>query len=230
MIPTEQFWTQLAVFNSATWIIQIVWLATVLATIFLAFARRTARLNAALKLLLSFAFFWDGIVFFLMFARGPFYYFFGAPLFILIAVLFAVDIFRNKIEFKLPDGRLPRGAAWLWISAWLLYPFAGTVSGRVFPEVCTPMDPCPLTVLAIALLAAAAPKVNRALFILLLPWALLGLPKALGMYQCYEDGILFLSGVYGVIVLAVDWKPAFAPARVPPDARSAKAANPGRGE
>jgi hypothetical protein len=63
-----------------------------------------------------------------------------------------------------------------------------------------------------------------------LPWALLGLPKALGMYQCYEDGILFLSGVYGVIVLAVDWKPAFAPARVPPDARSAKAANPGRGE
>jgi hypothetical protein len=202
MIPTDEFWSQMASYNSATWIVQIVWLAAMLATIFLVFTRRTARWNASLKLLLAFAFLWDGIVFFLMFARGPFYYFFAAPLFLLIAVLFAADIFRNKITFRLPDGGLPRGAVLFWIAAWLLYPIAGTAFGRVFPRVCTPMDPCPLTLLAIALLAAAAPKVSRSLFLLLLPWALLALPKALGMYQCYEDGILFLSGVYGVIVLA----------------------------
>jgi hypothetical protein len=230
MIPTEEFWAQVAGFNSATWIVQTVWLAAVLAAIFLVFARRNARLNAALKLLLAFAFFWDGIVFFLMFASGPFYYFFGAPLFILIAVLFAADVFRNRIEFKLPEGGLPRGAALFWISAWLLYPLAGTAFGRVFPRVCTPMDPCPLTLLAIALLAAALPKVSRVLYILLLPWAFLGLPKALGMYQCYEDGILFLSGVYGVIMLAIHWKPAFTPARFPWGARAAKAANSGHGE
>jgi hypothetical protein len=230
MIPTEEFWAQVDAFNSATWIIQAVWLTAVLVTIFLVFTRRTARADTALKVLLAFAFFWDGIVFFLMFARGPFYYFFGAPLFILIAVLFAADIFRNKIEFKLPDGWLPRRAALFWISAWLLYPLAGMVFGRVFPRVCTPMDPCPLTLLSVALLAAALPKVSRALYILLLPWALLGLPKALGMYQCYEDGILFLSGVYGVIMLAINWKPLFAPARIPSGVQSAKAANSSGGE
>jgi hypothetical protein len=230
MISTEEFWTQLAAFHSATWIVQTLWLAAVLVTILLAFARRNARLNAALKSLLAFAFFWDGIVFFLMFARGPFYYLFCAPLFILIAVLFAADIFRNRVEFKPPDGKLLRGATFLWISAWLLYPLAGTVFGRVFPRVCTPMDPCPLTVLAVALLAAALPKVSRALYVLLLPWALLGLPKALGMYQCYEDGILFLSGVYGVIMLAINWKPVFAPARLPSGAQAPKAVNSGGGE
>jgi hypothetical protein len=112
--------------------------------------------------------------------------------------------------------RRPGPAALFWISAWLLYPLSGMIFGRVFPRVCTPMDPCPLTAVSIALLAAAVPKVSRALFILLLPWWLLALPKALGMYQCYEDGILFLSGIYGVIVLAANWRTISATIRVPP--------------
>lgn len=230
MISTEEFWAQLAAYNSATWIVQVLWLAATLAAMLLVFIRRTERANAVLKLLLAFAFLWDGIVLFLMFYRGPFYVFFCAPLFILIGGFFFADIFRNKIAFRWPDGGLGRASALFWISAWLLYPFTGALFGRVFPQVCTPMDPCPLTAVSIALLAAAVPKVSRALFILLLPWALLALPKALGMYQCYEDGILFLSGVYGVIVLAANWKPIFVPARTPPGTRSSETAKSGRGE
>jgi hypothetical protein len=211
MITTEEFWSQLAAFNSATWIIQTIWLAAILALICLVFTRPSPWANATMKFLLSFAFFWNGIVFFLGFSHGPFYTFFCAPLFMLLAVLFAVDIFRNRMEFKLPDRKPLRGATLLWIFLWLLYPFAGMALGRVFPRVCTPMNPCPLTVLAIALLAAAAPKVSRALWILLLPWGLLGLPKALGMYQCYEDGILFAAGIYGVTMSVVNWKSIFIP-------------------
>ena len=123
--------------------------------------------------------------------------------------------------------RRPGPAAPFCISAWLLYPLSGMIFGRVFPRVCAPMDPCPLTAVSIALLAAAVPKVSRALFILLPPWALLALPKALGMYQCYEDGILFLSGVYGVIMLAANWKTISAPVRVPEKAAGGHGQPPG---
>ena len=66
--------------------------------------------------------------------------------------------------------------------------------------------PCPLTVFAITLFAASAPAVDRKLFTALLPWALLGLPKCFGALDCYEDCILFASGVYGSIVLIRMWR------------------------
>ena len=56
-----------------------------------------------MKAFLALAFAWNGIVFFLIFAKNPISTFFGAPLFIILAILFAVDIFAKKIEFKLPD-------------------------------------------------------------------------------------------------------------------------------
>ena len=65
----------------------------------------------------------------------------------------------------------------------------------------------PLTVYAIALVAAAAPNVDKKVFALLLPWALMGLPKCFGALDCYEDCILFASGVYGLVELVRNWRP-----------------------
>jgi len=68
------------------------------------------------------------------------------------------------------------------------------------------MMPCPLTVFAVALVAAAAPRVDKKVFVALLPWALLALPKCFGVLDCYEDCILFASGVYGLVVLIASWR------------------------
>jgi hypothetical protein len=68
------------------------------------------------------------------------------------------------------------------------------------------MMPCPLTVFALALVAAAMPHVDRKVYVFLLPWALMGLPKCLGALDCYEDCILFAAGVYYLIVLIKSWK------------------------
>jgi hypothetical protein len=87
-----------------------------------------------------------------------------------------------------------------------LYPLFGLPLGHIYPRILTPVMPCPLTVFALAMIAAAAPKVDRKLYILLLPWALAGLPKCLGILDCYEDCILFAAGVYGLILLIKDWK------------------------
>ena len=87
-----------------------------------------------------------------------------------------------------------------------LYPFIGMALGHSYPKTCMPMAPCPLSVFAIALVTAAIPKVDKKVFVFLLPWALLGLPKCLGVLECYEDCILFGAGLYGFIMLVKNWK------------------------
>jgi hypothetical protein len=67
------------------------------------------------------------------------------------------------------------------------------------------MLPCTLTTFAIALVAAAAPRVDRKVFVLLLPWALMALPMCLGALDCREDCILFALGVYGLVELVRTW-------------------------
>jgi len=56
------------------------------------------------------------------------------------------------------------------------------------------------------MIAAAIPQVDRKLYVFLLPWAIMSLPKCLGTLDCYEDCILFAAGVYGLVMLVKNWK------------------------
>jgi hypothetical protein len=124
----------------------------------------------------------------------------------IVAILFAADIFTKKIEFRLPDSMWQKYLTIFWMLLVFLYPAIGFALGNYYPKNCTPMMPCPLTVFAIALGTAALPKVDKKVYVLLLPWALMGLPKCLGALECYEDCILFGAGVYGLIILIRSWK------------------------
>jgi len=74
-----------------------------------------------------------------------------------------------------------------------------------YPKTRMPMAPCPLTAFAIALVTAAIPKVDRKVYMFLLPWAIIILPKCLGAFDCYQDCIIFISGVYGLVFLTRNW-------------------------
>jgi hypothetical protein len=131
----------------------------------------------------------------------------GLPLFIVVAILFAIDIWAQKTAFRLPATRWGQTLTFTWLALVALYPLIGWVFlGHAYPRTLLPTMPCPLTVFAITLVAAAAPQVDKKVFVALLPWALLGLPKCLGALDCYEDCILFASGVYGLIVLIGTWR------------------------
>jgi hypothetical protein len=202
-METELFWTRVGTYNEATWPIQIVMIIAAAFLTYRVFARPSAQTDVWMKAFLSFAFAWDGVVFFL---RNPISMFTGAPLFIIVAILFVVDIFAKKTAFRLPDKRWNKGLTILWILLALLYPVIGWPLGHTYPQTLLPVFPCPLTVFALALVAAAAPRVDRKVFAFLLPWALMGLPKCFGALDCYEDCILFAAGVYGLIVLVRNWK------------------------
>lgn len=193
-------------YNDATFPVQIIMVVIAVILTYFMFAKPGAKTNILMKVFLSFAFAWNGIVFFLIYAKGPISTFLGAPLFIIVAILFAVDIFTKKIEFRFPDLKWQKYITISWVLLVFLYPLIGLVLGHSYPKTCMPMAPCPLTVFAIALVTAAIPKVDKKVYVLLLPWALMSLPKCLGALECYEDCILFGAGIYGLIMLIKNWK------------------------
>lgn len=206
MISTATFWARVGAYNELTWPLQVVLTVAAAVLTSMVFARPGPKTDRWMKAFLSLAFAWNGAVVFPFFLKNPISIFTGTPLFIVVAALFAVDIFTQKTRFRLPDARWRQALTIFWIVLAFLYPVIGWPLGHTFPEVLTPVFPCPLTVFALALVAAAAPKVDKKVFAFLLPWALMGLPKCFGALDCYEDCILFAAGVYGLVELIRNWK------------------------
>jgi hypothetical protein len=206
-MSTEMFWNQVSLYNETLWPVQAVMIVAAAFLTYRVFAKPGPQTDVWMKAFLSFAFAWDAVVVFLIFLRNPISSVTGLPLFIIVSILFAVDIFTKRTAFRVPDATWKRRLTILWLLLVVLYPLVGWMFvGHAYPRMLLPMMPCPLTVFAITWVAAAAPKVDRKVFVCLLPWALLGLPKCFGALDCYEDCILFASGVYGLIVLIRNWR------------------------
>lgn len=205
-MDTATFWNKIATYNQTIWPIQALMFIVAAYLTYRVFVQPGPKTDGWMKAFLAFAFAWDGVVFFLVFVRSPISMFTGVPLFIIASALFVVDIFARKTHFKLPEGGWMRWFTIVWVLLAALYPLIGWPLGHMWPKVLLPLFPCPLTVYAIALVAAATPITDKKVFITLLPWALMGLPKCFGALDCYEDCILFASGIYGLIVLIKNWK------------------------
>ena len=67
--------------------------------------------------------------------------------------------------------------------------------------------PCPTAALALVLLANSLPRADRILYILLLFWAIPFAPFIqIPRYGVYEDTIMFLVGIYSLVMLVRKWK------------------------
>jgi len=140
-VSTEAFWIGVGVYNETTWPIA---LTTIVVAVFLigwVFLRPGAKTDMWVKVFFSFAFAWNGIVFFLIFLRNPISMFFGTPLFIIVSLLFAVDIWAKKTLFRPPEAMWKKGITILWIVLVFLYPVIGWPLGHVYPKTLLPMFP-----------------------------------------------------------------------------------------
>jgi hypothetical protein len=205
-MSSESFWNQVSRYNQDTILIQIILLAIIVILIYYLFARPGKKTDTCLKVYFVFLFAWNGAVFFLLYASNPISTYFGAPLFFILAIFFLVDLFTKGTQFRIPEVRWKRAATLIWFLLVLFYPLIGLAFSHTYPAIITPLMPCPMTVLAIALMTSSSPRTNRIILLLLLSWALAGLPKCLGALDCYEDCILFAAGVYGLVILVKDWK------------------------
>jgi len=206
MVTVEEWLSVLEAYSITIWPAQIFfYIAAILITGW--FLLKPAKiLNVILKLYFVVVFAWNGVMWYFILAKdiaGESYgnYFFGS-IFILVSILFAVDIFRQKMLFIFPTGGWQRYATLTLLILVFSYPIIGAVWGHDSSRLIYPGTyPCPTTALGIVLLTTAIQQVNKTIFFLLLFLAVPFTPFVqIFKYGVYEDIILFASGVYGLIL------------------------------
>jgi hypothetical protein len=208
MLSAEQWWEIIKAYGATVWPAQAIFFSGALLVVLLVYLRPGQIADTLTRLYLAVSLGWVGIVFFMVLGKGlKGNYFFGS-LFTVAAILFAVDLFRRKMTFHLPMVRWQRYTMIPLTLGVLCYPLLSITLGHHFPGVIVPgTHPCPTTALALILLTTALPRVNRIIYIILLFWAIpfppiIQIPK----YGVYEDMIMFLVGLYSLVMLVKTWK------------------------
>lgn len=212
MLTVEEWSRIMEDYGEKIWPMQIVfYIVAILLTVWL-FLKPGRIQNILMKLYLCIAFTWIGIAFYFIIAKdiaGNAYgnYIMGA-FFIIISVLFAVDLFRNKMHFSLPTVRWQRYATLVLTILVFSYPWIGMAFGHRFPNlIITGTLPCPTITFCLLLLTTSLPRVNKIIYILLLFLAIPFTPfMQILKYGVYEDIILFATGIYSLILLIKHWK------------------------
>ena len=208
-MSAKEFWGVIEAYGAQIWPAQLVFFIIAIVLIAWLFLKPSRLSNALLKLYFVFSFGWSGIVFFMILGReiSGRSYFWGS-LFVVVALLFAVDIYRRKMAFCLPQANWQRWVTLILMLVVLCYPLFSIALGRSFPAIIFPGTlPCPTTALALVLLTTALPRVDKLIYFLLLFWAIpfppfIQIPK----YGVYEDGIMLCIGIYSLIMLVTHWR------------------------
>lgn len=201
MTQTEIFWNLLKGFRDDTLVVQILLIIGMLLVTGLVFIRPGKFTDAFTKLFLATAFIWNAIACFLFVCgKSLTAKFLGAPLYSAIGFLFLVDLFiTQNTHFRVPRSLGMRLATAFFVLLAFLFPILGNLTGH--PMIALPGYPCPLAGFTLALLAAAAPKVDKSIFNLTLVWAFFNIPKCFGHVNCYEEVTLVVTGLYALAML-----------------------------
>jgi len=210
-MESEGFYQIFASYNTTYLpVLGIFWVLLLISTV-LVLVRPNRRTNTLIKVLLAAGFLWSGVVFF------PFYMTMiavpGALTSLGVGILFAIDALRNRIAIHLPkQGWLRYVTIILVVWALSLYTLTGYSLGHPYPQGPLPVAPCPMTILSIALISTSMDTLQKdrwpftLLFVLLIWWGFFSGLGAPFLYGFYTDLTLFLTGLYGLFMLARHWK------------------------
>jgi len=208
MLSAEQWWGIIEAYGAKVWSAQAIFFIVTASLVLLLIFKPGKVATALMKLYFVLAFAWNGVVFFMILGKDLAGNYFFGPLFVLVAILFAVDLFRGKIQFRHPE---PQWQKYLTLALVLIvfsYPLFSLVFGHNFPAVIIPGTfPCPTTALALLLLTTALPRVDKIMYSILLFWAIPFPPFIqIPTYGVYEDSIMFIVGIYSLVMLVRHWK------------------------
>ena len=208
MLSAEQWWGIIQAYGARVWPTQVFFFAAAILVVLVVCLSPGRLANTLVRLYMALSFGWIGILFFFILGKGLKGNFFFGSLFIIVAILFVVDMARGKMEFRLPGRGWQRSVTLLLFLVVLCYPLFSLALGHRFPGTIIPGTfPCPTTALALVLLTTALPRVDKIIFIILLFWAIpfppvIQIPK----YGVYEDSIMLATGLYSLVMLVINWK------------------------
>ena len=208
MLSAEQWWGIIQAYGARVWPTQVFFFAAAILVVLVVCLKPGRLANTLVRLYMALSFGWIGILFFFILGKGLKGNFFFGSLFIIVTILFVLDMARGKMEFRLPSRGWQRSVTLLLFLVVLCYPFFSLAFGHRFPGTIIPGTfPCPTTALALVLLTTALPRVDKIIFIILLFWAIpfppvIQIPK----YGVYEDSIMLVTGLYSLVMLVINWK------------------------
>lgn len=212
MVSKEEFWIIMDGYGSQIWPIQLVFYFTAILLLGWLLIKPGRFSSLAIKLFLAITFVWNGIMFFMVFAKGIAgnsrgnYVF--ALLFILVAVLLFIDLFKNRMLFSLPIVKWQKYITLFLMVLVFCYPIVGMLSGHSRNSLIMPgAFPCPTTALALLVLTMALPQADKLVYLMLIFFAVPFTPFfQIARYGVYEDVILLTTGVYSLVLLVIYWK------------------------
>lgn len=211
MIPANEWWMVLQNYNETIFPMQILFYLLAIGTISVSFWKTEKVANRLIKGFFVLAFGWIGIVFFLLLGQKLPAHNAQAFLFLSLSVLFAIDLFTETSQFKIPSSGWQRTATLIGFGLVLVYPLVGILLGRPTVRLIIPGTfPCPTTALALVFMATTFPAKRRWLFLatlcLLLIWAIpFPIMIQIPQFGVYEDGIMLAAGIYSLVMLVINW-------------------------
>ena len=202
MLTKQEWWNNMAEYNSIIWPGQYIMLTIAAIIVLFVLLKPSKTSSILMKLYMVIAFGWIGIGFSGVISGN----YAGTVLFSSIALFFSVDLYKQKLQFVLPKNNSQRVLSLILLLIIFSYPLFGLALGNDSSEIfMIGTYPCPTTSLALVMMTFAFPKINKTLYGLLLFWAMMSIPAIL-MYSVFEDTILFISGIFGLIMLVKNWK------------------------
>lgn len=193
---TQTFWGVIGNYNSQTWMMQAVLFVLIILGIILSYI---GKVKWAAKLSLGIANLFIGVAFYVCYGTEPIQQYFALPLFMISGILFLYESYRNK-EDKLEK---PNFFQMFLLLLYLLYPVISILLGGKFPQMATYIMPCPIISLSIVVYAGYRKK-NKLLLTLLTAWGLTGVKSM--MFNAYEDLILLICGIYGIVLIINEFR------------------------
>jgi hypothetical protein len=206
MVSKTEFWQIFTGYGQGITPFQYLFYFAALFLVIRLFIRPGKLQNVLVKVFLSICFAWNAVFFYLLYAAGlsgdSSANIMFAVLFLLVAALFLLDVFRGKMEFSLPIGWRRSGTLvfTVLVFCYPLFSFllGHPLAGLVFPGT----YPCPTTALALLLLTTSLPRVDMAIYGILLLCAIPFTPFIqIARYGVYEDVILLAAGIYSLVLL-----------------------------
>ena len=188
---SQIFWNVIANYNKHTITIQIILMFFLGLSLLLSYY---GKIKWIAKLALGIANIYISIVFFCIYGIEPVQKLFALPLYFICGAIFLYECIRNT------DDKLHRPNPWqiLLLLLYAIYPGISILLGNYYPKMVTYIMPCPIISLSIAVYSGYSRK-NKFLLFLLTIWGLTGIKSVI--FNVYEDIILLICGVYGVVVI-----------------------------
>lgn len=186
------FWKTIALYNSSTWIYQIIiMLVGCFATAALVI-KPNYRTRLGMKIYIIFLYLWISVVYYYIYCDARNY---NGIMSLFWGVMAAIWIWDTATGYTtLERSRKYDKLSYFLLAMPFLYPLISIARGLSFPEMTSPIMPCSIAVFTIGILLLHSKKVNIFIVLFLCHWSLIGLTKTY-FFRIPEDFLLASASI-----------------------------------